>query len=230
MTTHSLDLDEHQPAEALIHRVLQDEPGRACITSSFQAEDMVVLDIVRHWLPGIPVLFLDTGYHFRETYIYRDRIAAAWNLNLVNLLPATTVAEQERALGLLYLVDPAQCCQARKVAPLMRALEGFEVWFTGLRREQSPTRANLKKMEMHRLPCGKEILKVNAIADWNWSRVLSYIEEHDIELLPLYEHGYRSIGCEPCTSLPTNSADARSGRWSGKKLECGIHTITLQDH
>lgn len=229
MTTHSFDLDEYQPAEALIHRVLQDEPGRACITSSFQAEDMVVLDIVRHWLPGIPVLFLDTGYHFRETYAYRDRIAAAWNLNLVNLLPATTVAEQERALGLLYLVDPAQCCQARKVAPLMRALEGFEVWFTGLRREQSPTRANLKKMEMHRLPCAKEILKVNAIADWNWNKVLSYIGEHNIEILPLYEQGYRSIGCEPCTSLPTNPADPRSGRWSGKKLECGIHTITLQD-
>ena len=112
MTTHSLDLNEYQTAEAIIHRVLQDKPGRACITSSFQAEDMVVLDIIRHWLPGIPVLFLDTGYHFRETYIYRDRIAAAWNLNLVNLLPATTVAEQERALGLLYLVDPAQCCQA----------------------------------------------------------------------------------------------------------------------
>lgn len=229
MTTHSFDLDEYQPAEALIHRVLQDEPGRACITSSFQAEDMVVLDIVRHWLPGIPVLFLDAGYHFRETYAYRDRIAAAWNLNLVNLLPATTVAEQERALGLLYLVDPAQCCQARKVAPLMRALEGFEVWFTGLRREQSPTRANLKKMEMHRLPCAKEILKVNAIADWNWNKVLSYIGEHNIEILPLYEQGYRSIGCEPCTSLPTNPADPRSGRWSGKKLECGIHTITLQD-
>ncbi len=229
MTTHSLDLNEYQTAEAIIHRVLQDKPGRACITSSFQAEDMVVLDIIRHWFPGIPVLFLDTGYHFRETYIYRDRIAAAWNLNLVNLLPATTVAEQERALGLLYLVDPAQCCQARKVAPLMHALEEFEIWFTGLRREQSPTRASVKKMEMHRLPCGKEILKVNAIADWDWRRVLSYIEEHDIEMLPLYEQGYCSIGCEPCTGLPTNPTDPRSGRWSGKKLECGIHSITLQD-
>jgi phosphoadenosine phosphosulfate reductase len=229
MKTHSLDLNEHQPAKALIHRVVRDEPGQFCITSSFQAEDMVVLDLVRHWLPNIAVLFLDTGYHFRETYAYRDRISAAWKLNLVNLLPATTVAEQERALGLLYLIDPTQCCQLRKVVPLMRALEGFEIWFTGLRREQSPTRANLKKMEMHRLPSGKEILKVSPIADWNWREVLSYMEEHNIQKLSLYEQGYRSIGCEPCTSLPTNPEDPRSGRWSGKKLECGIHTVTRQD-
>ncbi|HKT52217.1 MAG TPA: phosphoadenylyl-sulfate reductase [Candidatus Angelobacter sp.] len=228
MKTHSLDLDEHPPAEALIHRVLQDEPGRFCITSSFQAEDMVVLHLVRRWLPNIAVLFLDTGYHFRETYAYRDRMSADWNLNLVNLLPITTVAEQERARGLLYLVDPTQCCHARKVAPLMRALEGFEIWFTGLRREQSPTRANLKKIEKHRLPSGKEILKVSPIADWNWREVLSYMEEHTIPKLPMYEQGYRSIGCEPCTSLPTNPEDPRSGRWSGKKLECGIHTVTRQ--
>lgn len=228
MKTHSRDLDEHPPAEALIHRVLQDEPGRFCITSSFQAEDMVVLHLVRRWLPNIAVLFLDTGYHFRETYAYRDRMSADWNLNLVNLLPITTVAEQERARGLLYLVDPTQCCHARKVAPLMRALEGFEIWFTGLRREQSPTRANLKKIEKHRLPSGKEILKVSPIADWNWREVLSYMEEHTIPKLPMYEQGYRSIGCEPCTSLPTNPEDPRSGRWSGKKLECGIHTVTRQ--
>jgi len=156
-------------------------------------------------------------------------MSAGWKLNLMNLLPATTVAEQERALGLLYLIDPTQCCQLRKVAPLMRALEGFEIWFTGLRREQSPTRANLKKMEMHRLPSGKEILKVSPIADWNWREVLSYMEEHNIQKLSLYEQGYRSIGCEPCTSLPTNPEDPRSGRWSGKKLECGIHTVTRQD-
>lgn len=226
MTTHSFDLDEYQPAEALIHRVLQDEPGRACITSSFQAEDMVVLDIVRHWLPGIPVLFLDAGYHFRETYAYRDRIAAAWNLNLVNLLPATTVAEQERALGLLYLVDPAQCCQARKVAPLMRALEGFEVWFTGLRREQSPTRKNLKVVEHHELPSGKVLLKVSPLAAWTWGQVWKYTAENKIDFLPLYDLGYRSIGCEPCTAIPAEGSDARTGRWGGKKLECGIHTFS----
>ena len=229
MKINGSDLEEHQSAESIVHRVLQKEPGRFCITSSFQAEDMVLLDLVRHWLPNIPVLFLDTGYHFRETYAYRDRMAAAWNLNLVSLLPATTVAEQERASGLLYLIDPTQCCQARKVGPLMRTLEDFEIWFTGLRREQSPTRANLAKIEKHRLPSGKEILKVNPIADWDWSKVLSYVEEHNIEILPLYQQGYRSIGCEPCTSLPTNSGDPRSGRWSGKKLECGIHTVTRQD-
>jgi phosphoadenosine phosphosulfate reductase len=156
-------------------------------------------------------------------------MAAAWNLNLVNLLPAASVAEQEQAFGLLYVSDPTRCCQVRKVAPLMNALEGFEVWFTGLRREQSPTRANLKKIEQHQLPSGKQIMKLNPLADWKWPSVLSYVEENRIETVPLYEQGYLSIGCQPCTGLPTNAGDPRSGRWSGKKLECGIHTFTTRD-
>lgn len=111
----------------------------------------------------------------------------------------------------------------------MSALQHFEVWFTGLRRAQSPTRANLKKIEQHRLPSGKEILKVSPLADWTWADVLSYTQKHRIENLPLYEQGYPSIGCQPCTTLPTNATDPRSGRWSGRKLECGIHTFTRED-
>jgi phosphoadenosine phosphosulfate reductase len=221
--------EESKPAEFLVDHVLQQKAGRPCITCSFQAEDMVVLDLLRRRVPDIAVLFLDTGYHFAETYAYRERMAAVWSLNLINLLPATTVAEQEHAFGLLHAIDPTRCCQLRKVAPLMNALERFEVWFTGLRREQSPARANLKKIEEHRLPSGKQILKLNLLADWKWPRVLNYIEENRIEKLSLYEQGYLSIGCEPCTSLPTNAAAPRSGRWSGKKLECGIHTFTSRD-
>lgn len=229
MNTESIGIAEQQPAESLVDYVLQHAAGRSCITCSFQAEDMVVVDLLRRRIPAIPVLFLDTGYHFAATYAYRDRMAAAWNLNLINLRPATSVEEQEHAFGLLYIVDPTRCCQIRKVAPLMTALENFEVWFTGLRREQSPSRANLKRIEQHRLPSGKEILKVSPLADWKWADVLSYTQEHQIEKLPLYEVGYPSIGCQPCTSLPTKPGDPRSGRWSGKKLECGIHTFTRQD-
>jgi phosphoadenosine phosphosulfate reductase len=226
MTTELLQEIESQPAEAVIDRVLQQGAGMACITCSFQVEDMVVLDLLRRRLPDIPVLFLDTGYHFPETYAYRDRMAAAWNMNLVNLRAATTVEQQEREFGQMYRTDPTQCCQLRKVAPLMSGLQKFDVWFTGLRREQSPTRAHLQKIEDHRLPSGKQLLKVSPLADWKWARVLSYVEENHIERLPLYYLGYASIGCEPCTSLPSNSADPRSGRWQGKKLECGIHTFT----
>jgi phosphoadenosine phosphosulfate reductase len=224
--TELLQTTENHSATAVIDRVLQENRGPACITCSFQAEDMVVLNLLRQRIPDVPVLFLDTGYHFAETYSYRDRMVAAWKLNLVNLLAAKSVEEQEHDLGHLYLTDPTRCCQLRKVAPLMNGLEPFEIWFTGLRREQSLTRANLQKIEEHRLPSGKQLLKVSPLADWKWDQVLHYVEENKIEKLPLYHLGYPSIGCEPCTSLPSNSADPRSGRWQGKKLECGIHTFT----
>jgi phosphoadenosine phosphosulfate reductase len=182
--------------------------------------------MLRKRIPDVPVLFLDTGYHFRETYAYRDRMASRWKLNLVNLMPAMTVPEQETAFGILHQTNPTRCCQLRKVEPLMAGLEGFDVWFTGLRREQSPTRKNLKKLEQHRLPSGRSLDKVSILADWKWPQVSEYVNSHGIELLPLYYLGYPSIGCEPCTSLPVDGSGPRSGRWAGKKLECGIHTFS----
>ena len=108
----------------------------------------------------------------------------------------------------------------------MRALEPFDLWFTGLRREQSPTRKHLKTVEQHKLPGGGDVLKVSPLAGWNWKQVWNYTVEHAIEYLRLYDAGYLSIGCEPCTSLPAEGADPRSGRWGGTKLECGIHTFS----
>jgi phosphoadenosine phosphosulfate reductase len=220
------DAAEHLSPETLIDRVLDDSAARVCITCSFQAEDMVVLHMLRSRIAQVPVLFLDTGYHFAETYAYRDRMTSAWRLNLRNLTPAMTVPEQEQAFGILNRTDPGRCCQLRKVEPLMAALEDFDIWFTGLRREQSPTRKNLQKIEQHRLPSGRTIAKVSVLADWNWPQVSEYTSRHDIELLPLYHLGYPSIGCEPCTNLPRAGSDPRSGRWAGKKLECGIHTFS----
>ena len=114
----------------------------------------------------------------------------------------------------------------RKVEPLMRSLEPFDWWFTGLRREQSPTRAGLRKVEDHRTPTGKQMKKVSVLADWTMADVDGYAEAHGIPKLELYARGYTSIGCEPCTAVPEAGADARSGRWGGKKLECGIHTFS----
>lgn len=108
----------------------------------------------------------------------------------------------------------------------MAGLEPFKIWFTGLRREQSPTRRNLQQQEEHVLPSGSRLAKISPLAVWSWREVLSYASIHEIPLLPLYEQGYPSIGCEPCTQKPLNGADPRSGRWSGQKLECGIHTFT----
>jgi phosphoadenosine phosphosulfate reductase len=210
----------------VIAKVLSENPGSPCITCSFQIEGVIVLDMLRKLVPKIPVLFLDTGYHFAETYSYRDRLATLWNLNLVNITPAQTVAEQEAQLGVLYQTDPGNCCYRRKVEPLMKALAPFDLWFTGLRREQSPTRRNLRTFEHHKLPTGHELRKISPLASWDSNQVWQYAAANGIERLPLYDLGYLSIGCEPCTSLPAERADARSGRWGGTRLECGIHTFS----
>jgi phosphoadenosine phosphosulfate reductase len=214
-------------AEELVAQVVEAAAkGSVCLTSSFQTEDMVALHMLRKHLPDVPVIFLETGYHFAELIAYRDRLAAEWGLNLVNAMPATTVKEFEGQFGKLHIVQPTACCQARKVEPLMRSLEPYDWWFTGLRREQSPTRAGLKKVEDHKTPTGKYLKKVSVLADWDWTRVTEYAEREGIPQLELYARGYTSIGCEPCTAIPEAGADARSGRWGGKKLECGIHTFS----
>jgi phosphoadenosine phosphosulfate reductase len=195
-----------------------------CVTCSFQAEDMVVLELVRRELPGIPVLFLETGYHFAEVYAYRDAMASRYGLNLINLSAVQTVAEQESQFGLLYENAPDQCCKVRKVEPLFRALAGFDVWFTGLRRVQSPTRANLEVVDSYPLPGGRRIPKISPLAHWTDRDVWQFAAANGIPLLPLYAQGYTSVGCEPCTQKPLDASNPRSGRWAGRKLECGIHT------
>jgi len=213
--------------ESIIDHVLTASEGRGiCFTSSFQTEDMVVLHLLRQRIPNVPVIFLETGYHFPEVIAYRDRIAGEWQLNLINALPTTTVREFEAQFGKLHIVQPTACCNARKVEPLMRSLDSYDWWFTGLRREQSPTRANLKKIEDHTTPTGKHLKKISILADWTWDRVKAYASEHAIPELELYARGYTSIGCEPCTAIPAEGADPRSGRWGGSKLECGIHTFS----
>jgi phosphoadenosine phosphosulfate reductase len=214
-------------AAEVIDLVLREKPqARACFTCSFQAEDVVVLHLLQKWLPDIPVLFLETGYHFPQTYEFRDQLTRDWELNLVNVIPKQTVAEQESAFGILYREEPTKCCQLRKVDPLLESLQPFDTWFTGLRREQSPTRRNLKKAEIHHLPTGQALTKVSPLADWTWGQVWQYTAAHKLSYLPQYDQGYKSIGCQPCTAIPEDPNNPRSGRWGGHKLECGIHTFS----
>jgi phosphoadenosine phosphosulfate reductase len=210
-------------AGSVIREIFSTQQGAACVTSSFQADCMVLVHLVTRQRPDIPVLFLDTGYHFAETYTYRDRMTAELGLNLVNLTPRLSVAAQEGQFGILYQSAPDRCCGMRKVEPLFAGLAPYDVWFTGLRRDQSPTRANLKVVDDFALPGGKHLTKVSPLADWTTKDVWTYLKEHGIALLPLYERGFTSIGCEPCTSLPADPDNPRSGRWAGRKLECGIH-------
>jgi phosphoadenosine phosphosulfate reductase len=187
-----------------------------CVTSSFQAEDVVLVHLLRQVRPDIPVLFLQTFHHFPQTLTYRDEIAEKWGLNLVNL------EAPEPSVG-LWQTSTDDCCARHKIGPLFGALEAYDAWFTGLRRDQSPSRANLQHLEPFTLKTGKVLKKISPLAEWTTRDVWRYAKTHDIPLLPLYELGYTSIGCEPCTSLPLDPSNPRSGRWQGQKLECGIH-------
>jgi phosphoadenosine phosphosulfate reductase len=200
--------------QPLIRDALADA-RRPCMTCSFQAECVVLLHMVRQLRPGIPVLFLDTFHHFSQTLAYRDELTRRWNINLITLAAAAPRTG-------LWATDTQACCRRHKVEPLFAALEAHDLWLTGLRRDSSPTRRNLLESETFRLP-GRPIRKVNPLASWTAADVLAYADRHGIPLLRLYEIGYASIGCEPCTSVPTDAANPRSGRWKGEKLECGIH-------
>jgi phosphoadenosine phosphosulfate reductase len=212
-----------QDATNLIRETLGKDVARACVTCSFQAECMVVVDLLVAQRPDIPVLFLETGYHFPETYAYRDQMTERLRLNLINLSSKLSVPEQESQFGILYQSAPDRCCGMRKVEPLFRGLEDYSVWFTALRREQSPTRANLQSIDQFKLPTGKQLLKVSPLAAWSNAEVWSYLKRRDIPVLPLYDQGFTSVGCAPCTTLPADPENLRSGRWGGHKLECGIH-------
>ena len=188
-----------------------------CLTSSFQAECVVLTHMLRQERPDVPVLFLDTFHHFAETLAYRDEITERWGLHLINL------RAPEPRVGLWQAKSTEACCARHKVGPLFSALEQYDVWFTALRRDQSPSRANLLEVEPFRLPSGKNVRRVSPLAAWTTKDVWAYAKQHGIPLLPLYDLGYTSIGCEPCTSLPLDPSNLRSGRWQGQKLECGIH-------
>lgn len=213
MTTPSTGLRD------LARRVIADavdRSARPCLTCSFQLEDMVVLHLLRSVRPDIPVVFLDTVHHFRQTYDYRDRMARAWSLNLVDLRAATPSPG-------LWQTSTHACCRRHKVEPLFAALERYDTWFTGLRREQSASRVSLEEEETFELPSGTRLRKISPLARWTMKAVRAYARSADIEPLPLYAAGYTSVGCEPCTTPPVDPSNPRSGRWQGQKLECGIH-------
>ena len=189
---------------------------RPCMTTSFQAAGVALAHMAREHAPNLPVLFLDTWHHFPETLAYAQRLARDWRLNLVTLRACAP------EIG-LWRSDTDACCARHKVAPLFAALAGHDTWLTALRREQSPTRASLQRVERFTLPDGHELRKVNPLAFWTTEDVDDYLDKHGIAKLPLYDAGYTSIGCAPCTALPVDASAARSGRWGGRKLECGIH-------
>ncbi|MFF4383114.1 phosphoadenylyl-sulfate reductase [Kitasatospora sp. NPDC001547] len=195
---------------------------RFCVTSSM--EDAVVAHLASSVFPGVDVVFLDTGYHFPETIGTRDAVAATMPVNVITLTPLRTVAEQDAEHGPnLHDRDPDLCCSLRKVEPLNRGLAGYDAWATGLRRDESPTRANTPVVSWD--PKRRKV-KIAPIARWTQEDVDAYVAANGVLLNPLLWEGYTSIGCSPlsCTRKPAEGEDARAGRWSGSgKTECGIH-------
>jgi phosphoadenosine phosphosulfate reductase len=216
----AVDLED-ATAEEIVAWAVQTFGARVCVTASMT--DSVVIDLVSRAAPGVDVLFLDTGYHFAETLGTRDAVAATYPVNLLSITPVRTVAEQDAMHGpRLYERDPDLCCALRKVEPLERALRDYDAWFTGLRRDESPSRATTPVVAWDEAR-GK--VKVNPIAGWTQDDVESYVATHGVLINPLLQDGYASVGCAPCTRRVAPGEGTRDGRWSGlTKIECGIHT------
>jgi phosphoadenosine phosphosulfate reductase len=194
--------------------------NRICVTSSMT--DAVIIHMASAIRPGIDVVFLDTGYHFAETIGTRDAVAAVYPVNLVNVTPSRTVAEQDAELGpRLFGRNPDLCCYLRKVEPLERALGNYDAWITGVRRDETVERRDARAVEWD---ARREMVKVNPIVGWSQKQVDDYIAEKGILVNPLVYDGYPSIGCSTCTLRVEPGEDPRSGRWAGTgKTECGIH-------
>jgi len=209
------------PAEDVVRWATDTFGDRICITSSMT--DAVIINLVSRVCPGIDVVFLDTGYHFAETIGTRDAVSTVYPVNLLNVTPAQTVAEQDEQMGpRLYSRNPDLCCYLRKVVPLEQALEPYDAWITGVRKEETDARSDTRAVQWD---ARREMVKVNPIVDWTQDQVDAYIAENGVLVNPLVYDGYPSIGCATCTARVEPGADARSGRWAGTgKTECGIHT------
>ena len=211
---------ELAPAESIIEWAAATFGERFCITSSMG--DAVLAHLATKVVPGIDVVFLDTGYHFVETIGTRDAVEATMDVNLLTITPVQSVAEQDATEGKdLFRTDPDRCCALRKVAPLQDALSGYDAWATGLRRAETSNRVIAPVIGWD---AKKQKVKVSPIARWSDEQVEAYIAEHGVLVNPLVYDGYPSIGCAPCTRRVAPGEDARSGRWAGtNKTECGIH-------
>ncbi|MEU6106779.1 phosphoadenylyl-sulfate reductase [Streptomyces albidoflavus] len=211
---------EEAPALEIVRWAADTFGERFCVTSSM--EDAVVAHLASRVRPGVDVVFLDTGYHFPETIGTRDAVEAVLDVNVLTLTPRQSVAEQDAEYGpKLHDRDPDLCCALRKVKPLEEGLSGYAAWATGLRRDESPTRANTPVVGWD---ARRHKVKVSPIARWTQDDVDAYVARYGVLTNPLLTDGYASVGCAPCTRRVAAGEDARAGRWAGTgKTECGLH-------
>jgi len=217
----SEEFETKTPQEILAWAIDEFWPQIA-MSSSFQTQSMPLLHMASRIRRDLLIFFLDTGYHFWETLIFRERIASEWKLNVLDLYRDSRwdVFAHQRTRTLPG-DDPDLCCYLHKVQPMQKALKDLRAWISGIRRDQTPTRAKAKILELQ----DDGLLKINPLLNWTKSDVVNYIREHNLPPHPLLGKGYRSIGCAPCTLAVGLRDDERAGRWVGRgKTECGLHT------
>lgn len=190
---------------------------------SFGAEGVVLIDLISKVRPDAQVVFLDTDFHFRETYELIDIIREKYPKIRIDMVrPELTPQEQAEKYGdELWKHNPNLCCELRKIQPLRRVLTGYSAWISGLRHEQSPTRAHMRYVNRDD-KFGS--IKICPLIHWTWEEIWLYIRTYQLPYNPLHDQGYPSIGCEQCTRPVAKGNDQRSGRWAGMgKTECGLH-------
>ncbi len=216
--------ESQQPQDVLKEAIKRFAP-KIVVACSFGAEDVVLVDMVHRIDPSIPLFYLDTDFLFPETYATRDRIVQQYALKPAQVIQVQSLLTPDQQAAqhgpALWSTEPDRCCQLRKVEPLTRVLKGYDAWITGIRRDQSPTRANAGLIEWD----GKfQLVKVNPLARWTWSDVWSYIKVYEVPYNPLHDQNYPSIGCTHCTAPVAPGEDPRAGRWKTfTKTECGLH-------
>lgn len=218
-----------QPTEEVLRWAWEKFGARAAIGTSFQGAGLVMIHLARKHDLAFPVFTLDTGLLFPQTVELKKRLEDFFGIKIESLEPDLTVAEQADIHGdELWKTNPDLCCTVRKVLPLRDKLGELSCWITGLRRQQSDTRSRIGILEVYAFDhvSGRDIVKLNPMANWTREEVWNYLREHQIPYNPLHDQGYRSIGCEPCTRRIADGENERAGRWTGfNKVECGIHTF-----
>lgn len=211
---------EASPAEVIAWVAENFAVSQATVACSMA--DAALPHLVAQSLPGVDVLFLDTGYHFAETTVTRNEVERELDVRIVDVKPVQSVREQDAEYGEdLFARDPGLCCALRKVEPLQRSLGDYELWFTGVRREEAPTRADTPLIVWDER---NGLVKVNPVAAWSFDDLIDYATTNEVPVNPLIANGYPSIGCAPCTKPVAAGEDPRSGRWAGlSKTECGLH-------
>ncbi len=229
LSARSAELEQASPLE-ILRFSLATWPGLA-ISSAFGVEDCAIIDLCASLVPGpsLHVFSIDTDFLFPETHALKARIEERYGVTVKVWKGSVTKEEQDAAHGeRLYERNPDLCCAIRKIEPIGRALESVDAWVTGMRRDQGPSRAGIQILERYDHKDGSPLIKVNPLARWTHKDTWAHVMKHEVPYNPLFDQGYKSIGCWPCSRPVAAGADERAGRWGGQKAECGIHTFMIR--